>query len=491
MCKPLLLLVILALLAGCAPIAPPPTPSAVVTIRFAADGLEQSRYQPIIDAFQQQNPDVRVEFVPFANIAGISSASPEAQTSLIVRAADTAAVLSVNQGDVNQGLLRDLAPFIAADPAFAADDFYAGALERDSASGSVALLPAALRVPLLFYNRDRLAQAGAAPPPTWRSSDMLALAERLTSGSPGAIEHYGLLDQNGWAALGVALAAAGVDLQDPNATPRLDTPAARQALERVVGWVRSGTVLIPAVSAGGGLSQAQAEELLRAGQVGPWSSSYGLNPRTATDLNLPFQVGVLAMPTAPNAPFAHAAGGFVMSSGTQHPEAAWRWLSFLSRQYTPPAPDDGVSLLPARRSLAESSGYWGRLDAEASEAVRASLERIATPTVRGYNWQVLAALAPSLNAVVNQNQPLDAALSQAQADYEQRLAANQNAAATAPTQATNQPVALATATPQAAQGVTSIRFTNIGNSDRFKALVDVFNQQNSDVRVNLTDAQTR
>jgi len=64
----------------------------------------------------------------------------------------------------------------------------------------------------------------------------------------------------------------------------------------------------------------------------------------------------------------------VMSAGTIRPEASWRWLRFLSRQ--PPAEER----LPARRSVAESSGYWEGLDAEQTAAYRYALDHALSPT---------------------------------------------------------------------------------------------------------------
>ena len=62
-----------------------------------------------------------------------------------------------------------------------------------------------------------------------------------------------------------------------------------------------------------------------------------------------------------------------LSSGTNQPEAAWRFMDFLSRQGVTTAGLD-VNSLPARRSVAEATGYWDELDEELAETMRYALE---------------------------------------------------------------------------------------------------------------------
>jgi ABC-type glycerol-3-phosphate transport system substrate-binding protein len=101
--------------------AEPAAPGAggVVTIGFAAPEFERQAYEPLIVAFNQQNPDVRVEFVP---LGMQPSQSLDQLMRQIASSADTAATFFLRAEDVKNGLVRDLASLIDADPSFDRDD---------------------------------------------------------------------------------------------------------------------------------------------------------------------------------------------------------------------------------------------------------------------------------------------------------------------------------------------------------------------------------
>jgi ABC-type glycerol-3-phosphate transport system substrate-binding protein len=64
---------------------------------------------------------------------------------------------------------------------------------------------------------------------------------------------------------------------------------------------------------------------------------------------------------------------WAMAADTLHPDAAWRWLSYLSRN---PPPDNAQLRLPARRSLVEKADFWQKLTPEEAEVYRYVLEHL-------------------------------------------------------------------------------------------------------------------
>jgi len=66
--------------------------------------------------------------------------------------------------------------------------------------------------------------------------------------------------------------------------------------------------------------------------------------------------------------------GYAISSGTEHYDACWEWIAWLSEQVP-------YRFMPARRSLAESSAYEDQVGAEVAAVARASMEHayILTP----------------------------------------------------------------------------------------------------------------
>jgi len=59
--------------------------------------------------------------------------------------------------------------------------------------------------------------------------------------------------------------------------------------------------------------------------------------------------------------------GTAISSATEHPDACWAWIAWLSEQVP-------YGLMPARRSLAASSTYEDQVGAEVAAVARASME---------------------------------------------------------------------------------------------------------------------
>jgi ABC-type glycerol-3-phosphate transport system substrate-binding protein len=59
--------------------------------------------------------------------------------------------------------------------------------------------------------------------------------------------------------------------------------------------------------------------------------------------------------------------GYAVSADTAYPEESWEWLTYLSRQTIP-------FVVPARRSLAESSSFAEQVGAETAEAARIAVE---------------------------------------------------------------------------------------------------------------------
>jgi multiple sugar transport system substrate-binding protein len=109
--------------------------------------------------------------------------------------------------------------------------------------------------------------------------------------------------------------------------------------------------------------------------------------------------------------------GYVLSAGTRHPEAAWRWINFISQQ---PSVDSFSqdAAVPARRSVAEADGFWDRVDPELGDALRYAVDH-------AYFYRYGAgygAFFEATNAIFMENQPVADALAAAQAQAEMDIA---------------------------------------------------------------------
>jgi multiple sugar transport system substrate-binding protein len=181
-----------------------------------------------------------------------------------------------------------------------------------------------------------------------------------------------------------------------------------------------------------------------------------------------------------------------MSSGTEHPEEAWRWLDFLSRQPLTEGPGMGMmgNQAPARISVAEETGYWEDMDDEREAAIRATLERESAPVPGGLFNEVspFAALNSSLEAVLTGEATPQQALIEAQAEFDEQLAEMQLTPEPTPDTA---PIVVATpVTEQVPEGATSITYysPNMGRGTEMRELVEEFQAEHPDIYVELTDS---
>jgi ABC-type glycerol-3-phosphate transport system substrate-binding protein len=77
--------------------------------------------------------------------------------------------------------------------------------------------------------------------------------------------------------------------------------------------------------------------------------------------------GVVALPRGQRSATICISSAHAVSAGTEHLEASWQWISFLSRQLPP-------RWMPARQSLAESEAYEDQVGEEGAAAARAAIE---------------------------------------------------------------------------------------------------------------------
>src|SRR5690606_6481409 len=168
------------------------------------------------------------------------------------------------------GLFADLRPQIEADPSFASDDFFPGALAQ-AADGGIYQIPHSLDVQILSYNTDLWDAAGlAAPQPGWSWDDLLAAAEQLARKSGDEVQVYGFDDsQNGALVLQGLLAEAGVALTPgADGSYRLDTPEVAAILDRLASLIERGA--IRSRTSEGGLGVTNPFEERAKGQVAMW-----------------------------------------------------------------------------------------------------------------------------------------------------------------------------------------------------------------------------
>lgn len=480
-------------LAGCVPAGPavPATgttspassspASSVARVGFGALEFERAAYEPLIKAFNAENPDIQVEFV---SLEGIFNAGPVESLQAMAGAADTLAPPFFPPEAAETGLFADLRPQIEADPSFASDDFFPGALAQ-AADGGIYQIPHSLDVQILSYNTDLWDAAGlAAPQPGWSWDDLLAAAEQLARKSGDEVQVYGFDDsQNGALVLQGLLAEAGVALTPgADGSYRLDTPEVAAILDRLASLIERGA--IRSRTSEGGLGVTNPFEERAKGQVAMWlgpsffgAVAAGPGARPAGPAEPDFVTSSAALPILP-AQTLLGRRGYAMSAGANDPDAAWRWLAYLS-QRQPEAAGGAVRVfgggteMPARASQAEAEGFFETQPADLGAALRASLDTYASaPEI---DFTVRDALSALANAIAEGTEP-GAALAETDGRLQERLAE-----VAAQRDAPREPVAVQLPEPTAApDGATPLNFSALGRDpSELRRLAENFNSSGS------------
>ncbi|NOK58406.1 MAG: hypothetical protein GFH27_549279n212 [Chloroflexi bacterium AL-W] len=410
----LLLLLIIPLVVSCTgnpttPVVNQTVPNAEAddptTITFGIADVDAATYAPLIDAFHQVQTTVQVEVVSLDPLFDQATNDDEALAQ-ILSTVDTALLPTnwVQRLPDSPTYLTDLRPLLDADPSFHPDDLYPGALwgfTPDQVSG----LSREIAIPLLFYHPEVWEQTGLTPPTAESSWDeVLLTAQAFVDADPSAEHRYGLVGTHGTMALGTAFEQADLPLTDTSDAPTWPPDTALDALAQTVEWAETGVVYVPPFIDDADMPSVST--LIADGQVGLWSLAMGYTVDT-TDR----EVAIIPSPT-PHGTSSTVASSYVMSRGTQQPQATWRWLAFLHQQPLPQTLLTGLdraTVLPARPSIAEHMQYWETLETQtgipdAAAAVTLALERL--PTYDYLTEQTLVTLQQGLHDILYAEQPL-------------------------------------------------------------------------------------
>lgn len=401
-----------------------PTTTDTVTLRMIAYDYEMGNYRDLIEAFEAENPGVEIKMVSLEETLGLESGGvgqwPEDANERIVSAADIVTTNAIGVIDSKSGLLLDLRPLAEADPNFNRADFYANALEYFENDGGLWGLPTELNFSLLFYNKDAFDAVGIDYPQAgWSWDDFLAAAQATTVREGDEVTQWGLV-QVGGGVIQFILPRTG-----PIINTDTDPPTVQIDRPEVAEMLRWYTDLFLLHEVTPNLENPEPDEdgvfippgyqLIEEGKAAmwpEWSSSWEWRSQQGNVGIVPFPVDAADDQT--NQMYVN---GYSVSSGTQQPELAWRWLNFLSQQPSPNEFNQNTAV-PARRSVAEASGFWDEVDPEFGAALQYALDHaFITQFTPGYGPFIGA-----IEAVLQEGQPIEEALSEAQAAAETQIA---------------------------------------------------------------------
>lgn len=340
-------------------------PVTITYTNFISNGGNEENLQKIVDAFEEEHPDITVEVTTLP----YDEYGTALQTDL---AAGTASdVFDIEYANYAQyqanGVLAEIA---VDDPSV----YRQSVLEAYQTDGTQYALPSSFSTVVLFYNSDLFDAAGVEyPTADWTWTEEQAAAEQLTDAASGAwgdhqpvsfYEYYKALAQNG-----------GEFLDESGAKVAFNSPEGIEAAEWLVG--KSGTVM-PTVEQGQGTPDFDTK-LFTDGKLAMLHTGIWMFGAFA---DVPFGWDIAVEPgnaQQASALFSNAVG---VSAGSEHQEAAAEFASFLtSSEVMVQTRLDAGWELPATSDEAALDSYLTLGDPENRQAVFYSLDQVALPPV--------------------------------------------------------------------------------------------------------------
>lgn len=372
---------------------------ATITLTMAVEEPEREHYQRLIDQFTREHSNIRVRLISVSEAATTEGEEP------IKTLASSADIFPYNPNlQTGKQYLLDLQPLIEADADFNQADFQSGILPHSGeATWSI---PVGVRYPLIYYNKIAFDRAGIpAPQPSWRDDEFLAIAQQLTLSDGDEVVQWGFVpNQLRYLPLISAQLErplSAVDSADENVVHTIEWVGDLFTEHKVTPWLESYKPFAQQTM-GDAVSPAS---LQTNGKAAMWAATHVIYNADDTS------VGVTAVPQAAHGYSADAVPvGFALSRGTQHADAAWDLLRFLSHQ--PPANTFSQPLVPARQSVLHAINYWEQLPSPLTVALQYATTHNSTPRLS--NPDDFTTIHNALVAYILEGKSAEVALAQAE-----------------------------------------------------------------------------
>ncbi len=330
------------------PIAAQPTPQTVVLTIALPTHLKDPFNDSVLKDFQAANPGIQVHVTDTQNVAS-AAFGLDAHLAGLQKYASSADVLYIGDYQDQQvtaqatraGYFLDLTPLTSTDASLKADDFIPAMWRSFQWDNGFWALPVNGSLYTLLYKPADFDKAGLTyPVNTWTASDFLTAVTKLTvKDAQGQVITPGFATTGGFSRAVMLRALAGANLFDTNTVPNppaLDQPNVEAALDT--------------------FSQMQSDGLIGGDpQVAPMS----FLPATFTLVRGGADKYVATL--LPGGTAYLETDGFAISAGTQHPDAAYALIRFLTNR-----PEFiGEGGLAARRTMAGPAPVKFPVDSQA------------------------------------------------------------------------------------------------------------------------------
>ena len=329
----ILLGILLFPLAGCGESPQSTVPSGLngkpkTTIVFWNENAAADRtayYQELIQQFEKENPDIEVEYV------GLPKKAARLKINTAIATNELPDVCGVQSAWIaefcNKGVLMNLDPWF--EQWEGKNDLLSAVVadnRRLAEDGGLYQLPNTMGLEILWYRSDWFEEAGIMPPADWDS--FFQDVERLTDTGRG---RYGYTIRGGDGAglqlMRTMFAYSGLtQFFEANGKCVLNDPVHVAFLERYLSLYRKNTPTSDITN--GYQEMVAAFDTGQAAMMQHNLGSYGSHQRSLA----PAQFAALLLPRSIKGTIVQEANnvdGYGIFQSTKHPEAAWRFVSFL------------------------------------------------------------------------------------------------------------------------------------------------------------------
>jgi multiple sugar transport system substrate-binding protein len=398
--------------------APTPTPEPVtITWAFWGDPWEVEINERVVQLFEADHPNIHVETFHrpwndyFKELRAKFEAGEPVPDILFWAQAPI---------DIPKGYFTDLAPIMATEN-YDLEDFFPGLLIHFQVGEAIYGLPRDSDTKVIFYNKRLFNRANLSFPKKGWTWDELRTAS-LALKEANVTEYSFAYEADHWWM--IWMWANGVQVFDDPLFPTktdLGDPAAAEAVQFFADLTNVDQVT-PAYEVL--RSSEEIATLFREEKLAMAFGNHALIPAFA-DIE-DFEWDVVELPQRKREANLAAGAGYVISSTTQHPEAAWTFLKFLAGPKGQAIFTESGVVIPARRSVAEADLFMKQSPAHNAQAFLNGVEiGEPNPAFPGANEIITMMNEEVLPPVWRGEQDAASAIQAALPDIEHMLAASQ------------------------------------------------------------------
>lgn len=330
-----------------------------------------------LDAFEKQNPDLKVELVPSPN----SGYDQKIQSMILARKLPD--LFWIGNDKIlefgSKGILFDWSKYAFR---LQAAQYAPGALDKYKLNGKLYGLPSLMNTYGFFYNEDAFKAANVPLPKAgWTYQDFFTAAQKLTKNGKYAVV-YSTSDpfNNPFFMSQYALSAGGAPFQNSylNPTKVTASPQFVEGTKLLVDAIKNGHVAPPTYPTDGQLENFLAGSVPMLG-AGQWLAASMLQSAPK------FKVGFVPLPQVKVRAQPFDAVGIAAPATIKNPDAVWKVLTFLDTRawesVLPASPVAPAAFVPS------SKPYFDKLRAAGFTSVADSVNyTLGTKTTDGIRF---------------------------------------------------------------------------------------------------------